>query len=170
MLCLSNFPTLQLFNLGSLHHLPQPAAHPAQNPGAVGGVDRLWTAVADAVLHETHGRGIDGAGHGIDEPPDLLWNSDARRQLQFLADVLGAPAQQRAPPGAAAWLHTGARGHSPPARVYPRRCQPAPPPVPAPPASAPPRPTPVVPTPVLPVPAQRAARISAGSPERWRCR
>src|SRR5256712_1633724 len=83
----------------SLHHLPQPAAHPAEQPGAVGGVDRLWPAVADAVLHETHGRGIDGTGHGIDEPPDLLWNSDARRQLQFLADVLGAPAQQRAPSG-----------------------------------------------------------------------
>src|SRR2546425_11053502 len=99
MLCLSNFPTLQLFNLGSLHHLPQPAAHPAQNPGAVGGVDRLWPAVADAVLHETPGLGMDGTGHGIDEPPDLLWNSDARRQLQFLADVLGAPAQQRAPSG-----------------------------------------------------------------------
>src|SRR2546425_10733304 len=83
----------------SLHHLPQPAAHPAEQPGAVGGVDRLWPAVADAVLHETHRRGIDGAGHGIDEPPDLLWNSDTRRQLQFLADVPRAPAQQRAPSG-----------------------------------------------------------------------
>src|SRR2546428_787727 len=130
----------------SLHHLPQPAAHPAEQPGAVGSVDRLWPAVADAVLHETHGRGINGAGHGIAELLPTRGPAPVAR---------GRGGGEMAPtPGEGPRSPRAPRRQPPPGWGPPRRCRPAPPPVPAPPASAPPRPTPGVPAPILPIPAR----------------